>query len=114
VPKRTWVSGSKRQWSDLAILRTTPVRLGLFSLVTLFAHHLLHSQEMAVRQAVRYIKALLTVSDTLSSRSEKRPEASPWNTFIATSWQGDVLLARQHSTALQRRPYHVAVNSLAF
>mgnify|MGYP003378460597 CR=1 FL=1 len=30
---------TQRQWSDLAIARTTPVLLGLFSLVTLFAHH---------------------------------------------------------------------------
>ncbi len=58
--------------------------------------------------------AAMALRAHLSSRSEKRPEASPWNTFIATSWQGDVLLARQHSTALRRRSYHVAVNSLAF
>ena len=29
---------TQRQWSDLAIRRTTPALLGLFSLVTLFAH----------------------------------------------------------------------------
>ena len=28
---------TQRQWSDLAILRTTPALLGLFSLVTLWA-----------------------------------------------------------------------------
>jgi hypothetical protein len=31
---------TQRQWSDLAIMRTTPVLLGLFSLVTLWAHDL--------------------------------------------------------------------------
>jgi hypothetical protein len=31
---------TQRQWSDLAILRTTPALLGLFSLVTLWAHDL--------------------------------------------------------------------------
>ena len=31
---------SQRQWSDPAILRTTPALLGLFSLVTLWASHL--------------------------------------------------------------------------
>jgi hypothetical protein len=30
---------TQRQWSDLAIRRTTPALLGVFSLVTLFAHH---------------------------------------------------------------------------
>ena len=29
---------TQRQWSDLAIRRTTPALLGLFSVVTLFAH----------------------------------------------------------------------------
>ena len=31
---------TQRQWSDLAIIRTTPALLGLFSLVTLWAHDL--------------------------------------------------------------------------
>ena len=31
---------TQRQWSSLAIARTTPLILGLFSLVTLLAHHL--------------------------------------------------------------------------
>jgi hypothetical protein len=31
---------TQRQWSDLAIMRTTPPPLGLFSLVTLWAHDL--------------------------------------------------------------------------
>jgi DDE superfamily endonuclease len=35
---------TQRQWSDLAILRTTPALLGLFSLVTLFAHQLLRGK----------------------------------------------------------------------
>src|SRR5215211_1143967 len=42
---------TQRQWSDLAILRTTPALLGLFSLVTLFAHHLLQGQQPPTRQA---------------------------------------------------------------
>jgi hypothetical protein len=33
----------------MAGLRTTPVLLGLFSLVTLFAHHLLQGAEIPVR-----------------------------------------------------------------
>jgi hypothetical protein len=35
---RTHLGGeTQRQWSDLAILRTTPSLLGLFSLITIFA-----------------------------------------------------------------------------
>ncbi len=42
---------TQRQWSDLAILRTTPALLALFSLVTIFAHQLLQGQPLPVRQA---------------------------------------------------------------
>lgn len=57
---------SQRQWSDLAILRTTPALLALFSLVTLCAHHLLHGADLPPRQAAWYTKELSTFSDTLA------------------------------------------------
>jgi hypothetical protein len=57
---------TQRQWSDLAIRRTTPALLGLFSLVTLFAHQLLDGQALPVRQAAWYTKALPTFADTLA------------------------------------------------
>jgi hypothetical protein len=57
---------TQRQWSDLAIVRTTPALLGLFSLVTIFAHQLLGEQSFPIRQAAWYTKALPTFSDTLA------------------------------------------------
>jgi hypothetical protein len=57
---------TQRQWSDLAIQRTTPALLGLFSLVTLFAHELLPGQVLPVRQAAWYTKPLPTFVDTLA------------------------------------------------
>ena len=57
---------TQRQWSEKAILRTTPLLLGLFSLVCLFAHHLLQGGEMPMRQAAWYTKALPTFSDSLA------------------------------------------------
>ncbi|HEX9844481.1 MAG TPA: transposase, partial [bacterium] len=57
---------TQRQWSDRAILRTTPALLGLFSLVTLFAHELLRGQPLPVRRAAWYAKELPTFSDTLA------------------------------------------------
>lgn len=57
---------TQRQWSDLAILRTTPALLALFSLVTIFAHQLLQGQSLPVRQAAWYTKPLPTFSDTLA------------------------------------------------
>ncbi len=57
---------TQRQWSDLAILRTTPALLGLFSLVTLFAHQLLQDQALPPRSAAWYSKPVATFSDTLA------------------------------------------------
>ncbi len=57
---------TQRQWSDLAILRTTPALLGLFSLVTLFAHQLLQDHELPARSAAWYPKPIATFADTLA------------------------------------------------
>ena len=57
---------TQRQWSDLAILRTTPALLGLFSLVTLFAQARLDGRPLPVRQAAWYAKSAPTFSDTLA------------------------------------------------
>jgi hypothetical protein len=57
---------TQRQWTDLAIQRTTPALLGLFSLVTLLAHQATVENTLAVRQAAWYAKALPTFSDALA------------------------------------------------
>jgi hypothetical protein len=57
---------TQRQWSDLAIARTTPILLGLFSLVTLLAHTHSRRGELPVRQAAWYTKPLPTFSDALA------------------------------------------------
>ena len=48
---------TQRQWSDLAIARTTPALLGMYSLVTLLGYQLTVDQPMPVRTAVWYTKA---------------------------------------------------------
>jgi hypothetical protein len=58
---------SQRQWSDLAIARTTPCLLGLFSIVTLLADRLHRKGLLHVRQAAWYEKPLPTFSDALAS-----------------------------------------------
>jgi hypothetical protein len=57
---------TQRQWSDLAIVRTTPILLGLFSLVTLLAHTHARRGKLPVRQAAWYTKPLPTFSDALA------------------------------------------------
>jgi hypothetical protein len=70
---------TQRQWSDLAIVRTTPALLALFSLVTLFAHQLLQGQALPVRQAAWYHKSVATFSDTLAFvRQQLWPVSISW------------------------------------
>jgi hypothetical protein len=70
---------TQRQWSALAIVRTTPALLGLFSLTTLFAHQLLQQQELPARQAAWYQKSLPTFSDTLALvRQQLWPVSISW------------------------------------
>jgi len=57
---------TQRQWSDLAILRTTPALLGLFSLVTLCAKEFLPDGTLATRQTAWYAKPMPTFADTLA------------------------------------------------
>jgi DDE superfamily endonuclease len=57
---------TQRQWSDLAILRTTPALLALFSLVTLMAHQHAKRRKLPIRQAAWYHKAQPTFSDALA------------------------------------------------
>jgi hypothetical protein len=58
---------TQRQWSDLAIRRTTPALLGLFSLVTLFAHHHMTRRAAgAFRQVAWYRKRHPTFADALA------------------------------------------------
>jgi DDE superfamily endonuclease len=57
---------TQRQWSDMAIRRTTPALLGLFSLVTLFAHRQMAQAAGAPRQAGWYHKRHPTFSDALA------------------------------------------------
>ena len=58
---------TQRQWSDLAIARTTPILLGLFSLVTLTANRLHAEGDLIVRQASWYEKPTPTFSDALAA-----------------------------------------------
>jgi hypothetical protein len=57
---------TQRQWSDMAIRRTTPALLGLFSLVTLLAHRRMGQAAGALRQAAWYHKRHPTFADALA------------------------------------------------
>ena len=58
---------TQRQWSQLAIARTTPCLLALFSLVTLLASDLHRCGQLPIRQSAWYRKPQLTFSDTIAA-----------------------------------------------
>ena len=57
---------TQRQWSDLAILRTTPALLGLFSIIVLFAHQLQSTKTYTTMKTAWYPKELPTFSDAIA------------------------------------------------
>jgi len=59
--------GTQRHWSDRAVSRTTPVLMGLFSLVTLLAHPVMEQTSSPVRAAAWYRKATPTFIDALAT-----------------------------------------------
>ena len=57
---------TQRQWSDLAIARTTPALLGLFSFITLLAYRLTLDGPLPVCSAAWYTKSEATFSDVIA------------------------------------------------
>lgn len=57
---------TQRQWSALAIARTTPALLGLFSFITLLAYQLTAERPLPVRSTAWYTKSEATFSDVIA------------------------------------------------
>jgi hypothetical protein len=77
---------TQRQWSELAIRRTTPALLGLFSVITLFAHRQMRQAVGIFRQPAWYDKAHPTFSDALAL---VRKEMWARGTFTVSLCAGD-------------------------
>jgi hypothetical protein len=58
---------TQRQWSDLAILRTTPALFALFSIVSLWMHDLTRIKILRPKTAAWYPKSVLTFSDAIAA-----------------------------------------------
>jgi hypothetical protein len=80
---------TQRQWSEMAIRRTTPALLGLFSVITLFAHRQM-KQAVGVfrRQATWYHKRHPTFADALAL---VRKELWAQETFYGLHAQSDTV-----------------------
>ncbi len=57
---------TQRQWNDLAIARTTPALLGLFSIITLMDDRLIKAEVKPVRTAAWYEKQKPTFADGIA------------------------------------------------
>ncbi len=69
---------TQRQWSPLAIARTTPVLMGLFSWLTLLADRLNHDGQLLTRSAAWYQKTHPTFSDVIAlARRQLWPAVIP-------------------------------------
>ena len=73
---------TQRQWSDLAIARTTPALLALFSIVTLTAHAMSQSTPVPVEGAAWYPKRLPTFSDALALVRSRLWWEAPFSTSL--------------------------------
>lgn len=58
---------TQRQWSDKAIVRTTPCLFGLFSIITLCAESLSKQNKLGLRRAAWYEKETATFADAIAS-----------------------------------------------
>jgi DDE superfamily endonuclease len=79
---------TQRQWSDLAIRRTTPALLGLFSVITLFAHGRMTQAVDVSRQVAWYHKKHPTFADALAL---VRKELGVSATFCGSPAQSDTI-----------------------
>jgi DDE superfamily endonuclease len=95
---------TQRQWSDLAILRTTPALLGLFSLVTLWAHDLAADRPLAPATAAWYPKSHCTFSDAIAA---VRRQIWHHQTSCLSRSQADVV-------KIPRQLWDRAANALAY
>jgi hypothetical protein len=81
---------TQRQWSEMAIRRTTVALLALFSVVTLFAHRQMVQAAGALRQAAWYHKRHPTFADALAL-VRKELWAQEERTFCGSPAQTDTI-----------------------
>jgi hypothetical protein len=103
---------TQRQWSDLAIARTTPALLGLFSLVTLLAHRLSASSTLPVRTSAWYRKSEATFADALAHVRRYLWGNTQW--VHSPNPVGLNTLATEDSFVLPAEVFHGLVDTLCY
>ncbi|QVL48145.1 MAG: hypothetical protein KFB96_21295 [Thiocapsa sp.] len=97
---------TQRQWNDLAIARTTPMLMALFSLVCLMVYRWRERRDTLPRSAAWYLKSQATFSDCLALvrrtiRAEENDANSPpqGEMVLMSSKRLDRLLEQLAATA---------------
>jgi hypothetical protein len=85
---------TQRQWSDLAIARTTPVLFGLFSWTTVAAHLLQKGEGVTARRAAWYTKSQPTFADAIALVRRSLWEAT--QTFSMSPSRNDMRKVSTH------------------
>jgi hypothetical protein len=94
---------TQRHWSDMAVRRSAPVLLGLFSMVTLFAHWYMANNKKsanAVRRAAWYDKRRPIFSDALGL--VRKVLWAREATFCGSPVESDMVKVRNPANGLYR------------
>lgn len=81
---------TQRQWSDKAIARTTPILMGLYSLICLMGLRLKESEEIPIGSAAWHQKDEVTFSDMLRA-------------VRLTIWRDNLILGKGQNTSSQEK-----------
>jgi hypothetical protein len=91
---------TQRQWSAKAIARTTPVLLGLCSLITLIAERLQGQGKLQISQAAWYEKKQATFSDAIACVRQLLWQESSF--YMSAQKDDKVKLPREQLLLLQQ------------
>ena len=83
---------SQRQWSDLAIARTTPVLMALFSIITLWANQLNQQGLINLQISAWYQKSHPTFSDAIAAA---RKQIWRNQKYLTSHFKGEVKYLNQ-------------------
>ena len=94
---------TQRQWSDLAIERSTPLLMGLKSIVCLFAVPIFQAENLSVEAPAWYPKKHFTFSDVLGAVRQQIWASSKFSTSPSGGEVGNLKAKIQHLQYLLRR-----------
>lgn len=88
---------TQRQWNELAIKRTTPLLLGLFSIVTLMVNRLIEEGGKEVRAAAWYSKEGIRFSDAIA-----QVRRFIWSSWHFSTWDENSEVIKIPRSLLER------------